>query len=94
MSSRPMFQETFQGLVREELVNARIKFPHPESIPDGWTRHQLMLYWVAVIEEEFIEFRDAVFVEQCGVEALSELIQISAMCQRTAESCGLVRRCE
>jgi len=83
----------FQILVRDELKRARRKFPSPESVPEGWTRHQLMHYWLGVIREEYLEFELEVFEQEIDVDSLvEELVQISAMCQRAAESCGLTRR--
>ncbi len=83
----------FPQCVSDELVRARAKFPKPESIPDGWSRNQLMHYWSAAIEEEFLELREEVFKQHPRDSSLrEELVQLAAMCQRAAESCGLVRR--
>jgi len=81
---------TFPELVQKELLRARVKFPEPESIPDGWSKHQLMHYWLAVIEEEFLEFKEEVFRRMPDeLFLLEELVQLSAMCQRAVESCDL-----
>jgi len=86
--------ESFPALVAQELVRARSKFPVPESTPPGWTKHQLMHYWLAVIEEEFEELKLDVFEQHLSANVMHELIQLAAMCQRAAESCGFVERCK
>jgi hypothetical protein len=86
--------KSFPALVAQELFRARLKFPVPETTPTGWTKHQLMHYWLAVIEEEFEELKAEVFGQQISLNVTSELTQLAAMCQRAAESCDLVKRCK
>lgn len=93
----PVVDRTFSQLIDDELERARSKFPEPETPPAGWTEHQLMHYWLGVIEEEFQEIKDLVFSSDWPTlgtpsDLLSELVQTATMCRRAAESCGLCKR--
>lgn len=70
----------FEELVEAELRRARLKNHGLQ------TRHEAL----AVIWEEFEEFKAEVF-KRCPAPAdlLAELVQIAAMCQRTAEDLHL-----
>lgn len=76
--------ESFLGLVRTEIRRARTK--HATNI------HNVMEGY-AVIYEELCEFW-----EECRkqndkrdpAEMLKELVQVAAMCMRTAEDCNLI----
>ena len=72
--------KSFQQLVSEELANARAKHRGLN------TKHEAL----AVIMEEFEEFKEAVFRDMPTEESLKELIQLAAMCQRAAEDVGLI----
>jgi hypothetical protein len=74
----------FQSLVSEELLSARAANKARLN-----SAHEAL----AVIREEYAEFEAQVFLKpvmrsQSGM--LHELIQIAAMCQRTAEDLGLM----
>lgn len=74
---------TFQELVEKELKEARKAFPNINSAHEGY----------AVILEEVRELETQVFKrpELRSAEAmLKELVQIAAMCQRTAEDYSLL----
>jgi hypothetical protein len=76
-----MAKANFEAFVRDELASAR-KAHWPIR-----TRHE----GLAVIEEEFLEFRTSVFSRRPDVAALrEELVQIAAMCQRVAEDLGFM----
>jgi len=78
----------FLTLMIGELVRARVK--HPEGIHSPHEGY-------GVIAEEVAEFFDEVRLWRCSVgyhttnkeSMLKELVQIAAMCQRTAEDRGL-----
>lgn len=74
----------FAAEVAAELCRARSK--HPRKIGSV---HEA----VAVIEEEFLEFRAVVYSQLRGsqqrFEMWEELVQMAAMCQRAAEDCYL-----
>jgi hypothetical protein len=70
----------FQDLVNTALTRARTK--HPEPIH---SRHE----GIAVIEEEFMEARDAVFTDKQRSHLLVELVHTAAMCRRMAEDLNL-----
>ena len=70
----------FQELVSTEIEKARKKHRGINSRHEG----------VAVILEEFEEFKEAVFRDQSSTEVLKELVQVAAMCQRCAEDIGLI----
>jgi hypothetical protein len=74
----------FQSLLSEELLCARAV--HKARLNSA---HEAL----AVIREEYTEFEAQVFLKpvmrsQSGM--LHELVQIAAMCQRTAEDLGLM----
>ena len=74
---------TFEELVRAELNRAQESFAPINSLHEGY----------AVILEEVRELETQVFKKPKNRNAnamLKELVQIAAMCQRTAEDCGLV----
>jgi hypothetical protein len=71
---------TFPILVQTELVKARAKHRCIES------RHEA----VAVILEEFEEFKESVFRDQPIETSLKELVQLAAICQRCAEDVPFV----
>ena len=60
------------ALVREELADATKKFGKFASPHEG----------IAVIEEEFLEMREAVFWPKRGGDASLEAIQLAAMAVR------------
>lgn len=66
---------TFQELVAMEITKARKKHRGINSRHEG----------VAVILEEFEEFKESVFRDRPAGEVLKELVQVAAMCQRMAE---------
>lgn len=71
----------FQDLVQEELSKARSKHRNIYSIHES----------VAVILEEFEEFKAEVFKRDPNLSLIKEeLVQVAAMCQRTAEDLKLV----
>ena len=71
----------FQEKVQSELVEARSKHRNIYSIHEA----------VAVILEEFEEFKAEVFKRDPNLALIrDELIQVAAMCQRTAEDLKLV----
>lgn len=66
----------FQKLVTEELETARRKFPNINSMHEGY----------AILKEEVDEFWDEVKRKEPNyADMIKELVQISAMAQRTAE---------
>jgi len=68
---------TFPKLVSAELVRARRKFPRPHN-----SRHEAL----GVLLEEFEEFKAEVMRQDPKPEdMLAELVQMAAMCQRSAE---------
>ncbi len=72
----------FEERVRGELAAARRGFPRINSVHEG----------LAVILEEVREFEAQVFTKPQNRDhqkMLNELVQIAAMCQRTAEDCQL-----
>jgi len=80
----PPAESEFARRMREELASARECHEPIRSFNEGH----------AVILEEFLEFQECVFQHssQCDPSrVLSELIRTAAMCQRTAEDCGLIK---
>lgn len=80
----PRKLNAFAEAVREELVGARLHFPPMNSLHEGY----------AVIWEEVEEFWAEVMkkpAERGRRQLVEELVQIAAMCQRTAEDLGLDR---
>lgn len=74
---------TFERLVEEELARARGLYPHIHSLHEAY----------AVILEEVKELEAEVFKKpfhRNPEQILRELIQIAAMCRRTAEDCHLL----
>lgn len=74
----------FQGLVHEELISARAANKNKLN-----SAHEAL----AVIREEYTEFEIQVFLKpimRSKSGMLHELVQIAAMCQRTAEDLGLL----
>lgn len=74
----------FQKAVREELQFARKKYPKPfVDAAHGYAKilEEVDEYW------DECRVRDA---EQDKLKMLKELVQISAMAQRTAEDLGLI----
>lgn len=71
----------FQELVWSELQIARSEHRNIHSKHEG----------LAVIEEEFLELREAVYWQKDQRKILHELIQLSAMCARMAEDLDLIR---
>ncbi len=72
---------SFEVAVKYELQTAREKHANINNAHEA----------SAVIREEFEEFWDEVKKREHDLGAmLNELIQIAAMCQRTAEDIGLV----
>ena len=73
----------FKLMVEDELVFARDKFPPIHSIHEGY----------AVIKEELDEFWEECKEKRIDImknkNMLKELVQIAAMCQRTAEDMQL-----
>jgi hypothetical protein len=74
----------FAELVSDELTHARQYHPHPiNSFHEGY----------GVIYEELCEFWAEVMrkrAERDPAKLLAELVQVAAMCQRTAEDMGLI----
>lgn len=73
----------FEHLVEEELAAARRTYPRIHSLHEGY----------AVILEEVKELEAEVFKKPFNRDPehiLRELIQIAAMCRRTAEDCHLL----
>ncbi len=74
----------FEELVKTELSFARNMFSGISSPHEGY----------AVILEEVRELEAQVFMKpelRNTRSMLKELVQIAAMCQRTAEDCGLIQ---
>lgn len=69
----------FPALVASELTDARIKHGNQRSLHEAY----------AVILEELDEFWDVVKRNGTNNAALSELVQVAAMCQRAAEDLRL-----
>ena len=74
-----MLQKSFPHLVDVKIKKARAKHRGIQS------RHEA----VAVILEEFDEFKEAVFRDKSAFDVLDELVQVAAMCQRAAEDLGM-----
>jgi len=77
-------ESVFAGMVRRELSDARKRFPPMHSVHEGY----------AVILEEVDELWSATKLKPAArnpQDLLTELVQIAAMCQRTAEDIGLVQ---
>ncbi|KKN24603.1 hypothetical protein LCGC14_0893260 [marine sediment metagenome] len=73
--------ERFQDKVVQELTAARAEHPAMNSLHEGF----------AVILEELDEFKHEVFRKNRDPVSLRhELVQLAAMCQRTAEDCNLM----
>jgi len=71
-------KRTFPELVKFDLHNARQKHARMYSAHEG----------LAVIWEEFEEFKQEVFKQKLDPDAtIRELASIAAMCQRFAEDC-------
>lgn len=70
-----MTNEQIVQLVVDELNRAEKK--HPD-----WDGHR---HGQSVIEEEYLEFREAVFTDK-PTEAFHEVIQLAAMCVRYAKN--------
>ncbi len=71
-------EKDFDKMVRDELARARAKNAPMNSLHEGY----------AVILEELDEFWDEVKkkkVERNTTDILKELVQVAAMCQKTAE---------
>jgi len=66
-----MTNEQCVQLIAEELARAELK--HPK-----WDGHR---HGHSVIEEEYIEFRDAVFADD-DEQAFKEVVQLGAVCAR------------
>jgi hypothetical protein len=83
-ASRSQSVDVFLDLVQTEIQRARAKHPTPiHSIAEGY----------AVILEELDEFWDEVRRQHGARDKdamLKELVQIAAMCMRTAEDCNLI----
>jgi hypothetical protein len=76
---------TFPMLVEAELLSATEKFGFINSLHEGY----------AVILEELDEFWDAVKTkESTQTEILNELVQVAAMCLRTAMDCIIIEKPE
>lgn len=81
--SFPVHETSFARAVRIELDKARLYFPATHSLHEGY----------GIILEEVEEFWAEVKrkpSERNEADLLKELIQIAAMCQRTAEDLGLI----
>jgi hypothetical protein len=76
-----MINPLFTDLVAEELSEARRK--HPLVFH---SKHE----GLAIIEEEFLEFRHEVFHGKDRTRLRLELVQLAAMCQRFAEDNDLL----
>jgi len=79
----PPAESEFARRVRAELICARAFHPPIHSLHEG----------LAVIQEEVFEFQREVYLrggERSNHDILKELVQSAAMCQRTAEDCGLI----
>jgi hypothetical protein len=73
-----MSKINFPLLVSAELISATNKFGPINSLHEGY----------AIILEELDEFWDAVkSKESDSLDILMELVQVAAMCQRTAMDC-------
>ncbi|MFL6333065.1 MAG: hypothetical protein ACJ754_06940 [Pyrinomonadaceae bacterium] len=73
----------FVRLIEEELARARAAYPDINSLHEGY----------AVILEEVRELETEVFKKPFRRDphkVLAELVQIAAMCFRTAEDCHLL----
>lgn len=73
----------FERLIEEELARARAAYPRINSLHEGY----------AVILEEVRELETEVFKKpfhRDPQKVLMELVQIAAMCIRTAEDCHLL----
>jgi len=66
-----MTNEQSVKLIQDELDRAEAKHPKWGGVRHGHS----------VIEEEYIEFRDAVFADN-DQEAFKEVVQLGAMCAR------------
>jgi DNA-directed RNA polymerase subunit N (RpoN/RPB10) len=71
----------FDELVAIELEKARRKHPGPQRC-----KHESL----GVVEEEFEEFKKAVFQDEPPENILKELAHTAAMCQRAAEDLKLI----
>ena len=73
----------FERLIEEELARARTAYPRINSLHEGY----------AVILEEVRELETEIFKKPFRRDlehVLTELVQIAAMCIRTAEDCRLL----
>lgn len=83
MESYPIYETRFARKVRLELTRAQCSFPPMHSLHEGY----------AVIVEELEEFWHECKKKPAArnpEELLRELVQVAAMCQRTAEDLGLI----
>ena len=76
-----MEQVNFHDLVAAELVCARAKYQHNFIDPRDGMR---------VVRDEYIETMVKVFKLRPNNDILHDLVQIAAMCQRTAEDCKMM----
>jgi len=71
----------FQTLVGAELAFARTKYPAPfADARDG----------LAVVRDEYTETMVKVLKKRPANDVLHDLVQVAAMCQRTAEDCNML----
>ena len=76
-----MEQVSFQQLVAAELVAARAKYPQPFAAPiDG----------LRCAHDELIEALVKALKRRPNDDILHDLVQVAAMCQRTAEDCQMM----